>query len=81
MVFGRNLRLTRIGQNLSIYDVAAKAEVDWSYLAQIERGERSVGIDVMAALAEAVDTPLFQLLNPALLPINETGAMDCTIQK
>lgn len=62
--FGRNLRLTRIAQDQSIYDIAAKAEIDWSYLGQIERGERSVGLDVLDALAQAVEVQLFELLNP-----------------
>jgi transcriptional regulator with XRE-family HTH domain len=64
-VFGSNLRAVRHAKGLSIFDVSQAAEVDWSYLAQIERGERSVGLDVLHALAEAVETPLHELLNPA----------------
>lgn len=60
-----NLRLARISKDLSINDAAAKADVDWSYFAQIERGKRSVGLDVMDALAQSVGVPLFELLNPS----------------
>lgn len=63
-VFGLNLRLARIGKDMSINDAASKADVDWSYFAQIERGERSVGLDVMDALAQAVEVPVHQLLDP-----------------
>ena len=63
-VFGRNVRLTRIAQHQSLHDIAAKAEIDWSYLGQIERGERSVGLDLMDALAQALELELFELLRP-----------------
>lgn len=47
---------------MTLEDVAERAAMNWSYIAQVERGERNVGIDNMAALAEALGVPLRDLL-------------------
>lgn len=60
--FGERLRARRKELELTLEDVAERAEMNWSYIAQVERGERNVSIDNMAALAEALDTPLRDLL-------------------
>lgn len=61
-IFGRRLREARHQRGLTLEDVAEAADMNWSYIAQVERGERNVGIDNMAALAEAVGTHLSALL-------------------
>lgn len=63
-IFGKRLRQARHEQGLTLEDVAEVADMNWSYIAQVERGERNVGIDNMAALADAVRTPLPELLQP-----------------
>lgn len=47
---------------LTLEDVAEKAQMNWSYIAQVERGERNISIDNMTALAAAVECPLRDLL-------------------
>ncbi|MBB6015958.1 transcriptional regulator with XRE-family HTH domain [Deinococcus radiopugnans ATCC 19172] len=37
--------------------------MNWSYIAQVERGTRNIGIDNMAALAAALDVSLALLLS------------------
>lgn len=61
-IFGERLRSRRKEMKLTLEDVAEKAQMNWSYIAQVERGERNVSIDNMAALAEALDVPLRDLL-------------------
>ncbi|MFW8628059.1 helix-turn-helix domain-containing protein [Deinococcus sp. ME38] len=61
-VFGANLRAVRKDRGLSIFDVAFQSKIDWSYISQIERGQRNVGIDMLDALAQAVGVPLIELL-------------------
>lgn len=61
-VFGERLRSRRKEMKLTLEDVAEKAQMNWSYIAQVERGERNVSIDNMAALAEALNVPLRDLL-------------------
>ena len=61
-IFGERLRSRRKELTLTLEDVAEKAQMNWSYIAQVERGERNVSIDNMSALAEALDVPLRDLL-------------------
>ena len=61
-IFGERLRAERRRQGLTLEDVSEKADMAWNYIAQVERGERNVGIDNMAALADALGTPLSDLL-------------------
>lgn len=61
-IFGARLRDARKAQDLTIFDVAYVAHVDWSYVAQIETGKNNPSLDVMDALAHAVGMPLDQLL-------------------
>ena len=61
-IFGERLRSRRKELQMTLEDVAEKAQMNWSYIAQVERGERNVGIDNMSALAEALDVPLRDLL-------------------
>lgn len=63
-VFGTRLREARWERDLTLEDVAEKADMNWSYIAQVERGERNVSIDNMAALADAVNMALPDLLQP-----------------
>lgn len=61
-MFGKRLRAERHAEALTLEDVAELADMNWSYIAQVERGTRNVGIDNMAALANAVGRPLAFLL-------------------
>ena len=65
ILFGQRLRTARQLQGLTIDDVANAADIDWSYLSQLERGNRNVGLDLVAALAEAVGLAPHDLLDPA----------------
>lgn len=60
--FGQQLRKARHEVSLTLEDVAELADMNWSYIAQVERGERNIGIDNMEALAKAVGKPLRNLL-------------------
>lgn len=62
-VFGRRLRAVRHERGLTLEDVAELADMHWSYISQVERGERNVGVDNMAALADAVGIHLKDLLD------------------
>ena len=65
-VFGGNLRAARKARGMSVFDVAYRSKVDWSYINQIERGERNAGLDILDALAQAVGVKLVDLLDPTL---------------
>lgn len=61
-LFGQRLRAERRAQGLTLEDVGEVADIAWNYVAQVERGERNIGIDNMAALADALGLPLSELL-------------------
>ncbi|UQN10649.1 helix-turn-helix domain-containing protein [Deinococcus sp. QL22] len=63
-VFGANLRATRKAKGLSIFDIAHDSKIDWSYISQIERGQRNSGLDMLDALAQAVGVRVVDLLDP-----------------
>lgn len=70
-VFGARLRTERKARGYTLEEVAHRAHLDWSYLAQLERGKRNVGIDALDALAQAIGIPLHQLLDPRDAPVLE----------
>lgn len=48
---------------MTLEDVGEQADTAWNHVAQVERGERNIGIDNMAALADAVELELADLLS------------------
>ena len=60
-VFATNLRRLRRERGLSQEALAYESGVDRAYLSRIEKGEPSVGIDVIARLAAALE------VDPSLL--------------
>lgn len=61
-LFGQRLRAERHTRGLTLEDVGETADIAWNYVAQVERGERNIGIDNMAALADALGLELADLL-------------------
>jgi len=60
--FGERVRARRRALNLTLEDLAERADLNWSYIAQVERGIRNVSIDNMAALADGLNVELRDLL-------------------
>jgi len=63
--FGAQARAVRRAKALTLEEVAERADLAWSYIASVERGERNISIDNMAALADALEVPLRDLLPDA----------------
>ena len=59
---GSNIRHTRNEKGLSQESLALAADLDRSYVGGVERGERNISIVNLQKIAEALDTPLAQLL-------------------
>lgn len=60
--FAEKLRAERTKQGLSLEELADKSGLTWSYISEIERCRRSIGIDKMDALAMALGVELRDLL-------------------
>lgn len=62
VAFGKRVRTRREVLGLSQRVLAEKAGMDWSYVAQAERGERNIALANMARLAIALEVDLGDLL-------------------
>ena len=58
---GWNVRKLRVERGVTIENLAGGAEIGASYLAQLERGEVNVGVDILGRLAQALGAKLSDL--------------------
>lgn len=61
-VIGDVLRDERRRQERTLADVADDAAVSLPYLSEVERGVKEVSSDLLAAIADALDLPLVEIL-------------------
>lgn len=62
LIFGRRVREERQKGGWTLEALAAEAQMNWSYIAQIERGERNLPIDTMSLIAQALGVSVISLL-------------------
>jgi transcriptional regulator with XRE-family HTH domain len=62
-ILARNIKAARTRLNLSQEELAARAEIDRTYVSGIERRVRNPTITVVARFAAALDTTTAQLLD------------------
>lgn len=60
--FAQNLRAERDRQGLTLEALSDLSGLTWSYISDVERAKRSIGIDKMDALARALKVELRDLL-------------------
>ncbi|WP_341281684.1 helix-turn-helix transcriptional regulator [Paenibacillus sp. FSL H8-0537] len=60
---GDNIRTLRKIRGLSQEQLALRADINASYMGQVERGEKSPTVDVLGKIAAALDSPLEQLVH------------------
>ena len=65
VVVGRNIRACRTNANLTLEQLAEKADMSWPYLSEIERGRENISLDKLARLAQALDIRLSKLFEDA----------------
>lgn len=61
-VIGDVLRDERLDQGRTLADVAGDAHVSLPYLSEVERGRKDVSSDVLAAICDALELPLVDVL-------------------
>lgn len=61
--FGDRVRSIRLARNLSQEHLAEKSKLDRTYISGLERGKRNVSLQNLAALANALDVSLSDLLD------------------
>jgi transcriptional regulator with XRE-family HTH domain len=62
-LIGMVLRRIRLGQNRTLRDVAEVARVSVPYLSEVERGRKEPSSELLAAICNALDLELTDLLN------------------
>lgn len=62
-VFGARVRELRLTAGISQEELAHRADLDRSYVGQVERGERNVSLDNIYRLAEALKVGAGDLLS------------------
>lgn len=60
---GDVLRDVRLQQGRTLRQVASKASVALGYLSEVERGQKEASSEVLASVAEALDTPLSSIMH------------------
>ena len=71
LTVARNVRALRKVVGLSQEELAHEAEVDRTYVSQVERGKRNMTIWVLARLAAALKTTPDVLLIPTAVPVDK----------
>ena len=72
-IFASNLRRYRRMQEISQEALALKAGMSRAYVSEVERELRNISIDNMGLLAEALNVPLKDLVDPALFSTLKTA--------
>ncbi|MCC8173564.1 MAG: helix-turn-helix domain-containing protein [Odoribacter sp.] len=61
-IFGKRVKEERLALNLSQEKLANMADIDRTYLPDIENGKRNVSLVVAEKIAKALNVPLINLL-------------------
>ena len=69
-LFGKQLCTLRNAAGLSQEELAFKASLSTNHLGQIERGQKSPTLEIVAKIATALNVPLIQLFNFESTPLN-----------
>ncbi|MBJ8345001.1 helix-turn-helix domain-containing protein [Antrihabitans sp. YC2-6] len=59
---GDSLRRTRVSQSRTLREVSNSASVSLGYLSEVERGRKEASSELLAAICEALEVPLSDVL-------------------
>lgn len=62
---GETLRSARTGQKRTLRDVSMVANVSLGYLSEVERGQKEASSELLAAICEALDVEISDVLDRA----------------
>ncbi|QCQ90759.1 helix-turn-helix domain-containing protein [Rhodococcus sp. SGAir0479] len=68
---GDSLRRTRVSQSRTLREVSNSARVSLGYLSEIERGRKEASSELLAAICDALEVPLSEVL----VDVSETMAV------
>ncbi|TQF65349.1 helix-turn-helix domain-containing protein [Rhodococcus spelaei] len=59
---GDSLRRTRVAQSRTLREVSSSARVSLGYLSEVERGRKEASSELLAAICDALEVPLSDVL-------------------
>lgn len=62
-IIGNNVRRIRKEQQFSQIDLAVTVGIDRAYLSEIENGRTNVSVNILYAIADALNTPITDFFN------------------
>lgn len=71
---GDVLRRTRLGQGRTLADVAGSAKISMQYLSELERGRKEASSEILAAICDALDVDLPDVLAEVGRDLTGAGA-------
>lgn len=74
VAFGQNVRRRRDARGFTQEALAERAELDRTYISDVERGARNISIASMVRIAKALGTTLSELTK-GMSPVNHAGAL------
>ncbi|WP_037067822.1 helix-turn-helix domain-containing protein [Pseudonocardia acaciae] len=87
---GDSLRRARTSRHRTLREVSHQARVSLGYLSEVERGRKEASSELLAAICEALDLPLSELLDevaesmrpvPAAQPLVPIGTRHADIRR
>ena len=76
VLIGRNVSRLRAEASLTQEELAYRADMDRTYLSDIERGIRNPTVEMLSAIATVLDVPLVVLL----VPKEQAGAVAAAVR-
>lgn len=59
---GDSLRRARVSQSRTLREVSGTARVSLGYLSEVERGRKEASSELLAAICDALEVPLYEVL-------------------
>lgn len=77
-LIGEVLRTQRVAKGLTLRQVSAQARVSLGYISEVERGQKEASSELLAALCDALDVPMSQVLRDvgSILEIEEHATVE-----
>ncbi|MVA75657.1 helix-turn-helix domain-containing protein [Auraticoccus sp. F435] len=62
-LMGESLREQRVAQGRTLREVSQRARVSLGYLSEVERGQKEASSELLAAICDALGTPMSEVLS------------------
>ncbi|HEV7647079.1 MAG TPA: helix-turn-helix transcriptional regulator [Actinophytocola sp.] len=76
---GDRLRHARTNQRRTLREVSRSARVSLGYLSEVERGRKEASSELLAAICDALELPLAQLLHHVASDMSVLDAVESTV--